>query len=64
MDADRDQLKNMEERNANLEKDVKKYEERQKTEREVGRWSHFDCVTFTHGNKDRILGASPPFQGI
>ena len=35
MDADQSQLKNMEERNANLERDVKKYEERQKIEREV-----------------------------
>lgn len=35
MDADRSQLKNMEERNANLERDVKKYEERQKLEQEV-----------------------------
>lgn len=35
MDADESQLKNMEERNANLERDVKKYEERQKIEREV-----------------------------
>lgn len=35
MDADRAQLQNMEERNANLEKDVKKYEERQKLEQEV-----------------------------
>ena len=35
MDADQSQLKNMEERNANLERDVKKYEERQKLEREV-----------------------------
>ena len=35
VDADQGHLKNMEERNANLERDVKKYEERQKIEREV-----------------------------
>ncbi|KIP10370.1 hypothetical protein PHLGIDRAFT_101267 [Phlebiopsis gigantea 11061_1 CR5-6] len=35
VDADQAQLANMEERNANLERDVKKYEERQKIEREI-----------------------------
>jgi structural maintenance of chromosomes protein 5 len=41
MDADHSQLKNMEERNANLEKDVKKYEERRKLEQEVRYWTVF-----------------------
>ena len=35
VDNDRDQLKTMEERNANLERDVKRYEERRTLEKRV-----------------------------
>ncbi|KAL6307041.1 P-loop containing nucleoside triphosphate hydrolase protein [Sparassis latifolia] len=35
LDADRDQLKTMQERNANLERDVRRYEERRRIEREI-----------------------------
>ena len=35
VDNDREQLKTMEERNANLERDVKRYEERQVLEKRV-----------------------------
>lgn len=35
LNADHDQLKTMEERNANLERDVRRYEERRQIERAV-----------------------------
>lgn len=36
LEGDRDQLKNLEERNANLERDVRRYEERRQIELDVG----------------------------
>lgn len=35
LEGDRDQLRNLEERNANLERDVRRYEERRQIERDV-----------------------------
>ena len=48
--GDRDQLKNLEERNANLERDVRRYEERRQIERDVRpepclHWTRADLIS-------------------
>lgn len=64
MDTDKSQLQTMQERNTLLERDVKKYEERQQIEQEVRSVISVKVTSDSSNFPDRVLGPHPTIQGI
>lgn len=64
MDTDKSQLQTMQERNTLLERDVKKYEERQQIEQEVCSAISVKVTSDSSNLLDRVLGPHSTIQGI